>query len=113
MNYKDAVLLTTPSNEAIKIMQTAVRVDGDEFRPLLGERLEKVAKRTGLKGPLYQSGHGGVITAEELSWALRKRYITSDLYGDTVEYSNGVEELLKPKVRYIGTEKGRTTHIWY
>lgn len=65
----------------------------------------------GLLGPLYGVPHGAVYTAEELSWALRKGYLRSELYGDMYNRT-GTDEWLRPRVRYVITQKGRDTKRW-
>lgn len=68
----------------------------------------------GLKGPLYSTG-STVITAEELSWFLRRGYLRSELYGRTATVTLGnhsFEEFIAPKVRYSCTTKGYNTPKW-
>lgn len=66
-------------------------------------------KHTELKGPLYVL-NGGVYTADELAWLLKKGYVRSDLYGRRCEVT---DEYTRPKVRYIVTQKGRDSKRWF
>lgn len=110
--YIDTVLNKVPALIIIQAMEAAIK-KGDEIRPITGDKLKALQEQTKMNGPLYRVGASEFYaTAEELSWALRKGYVRSEFYGDTITYTH-TEEFLKPRIRYTATRKGIETKKWY
>lgn len=118
MNVRDTVLLKVPHNNVINAIQDAAK-KGALFNPITPKEREIIeVDGTRLLGPLYIGG-AVVITAEELSWALRKGYLRSELYGPVHTFlksagtGSDVDEWVRPRVRYVITQKGVTTKLWF
>lgn len=113
---EDTVLFKIPDPEVVLGVENSLKAE-EKIRPLDGWDLEVQHRITGLTGPLYVA-EGSIISAEELSWFLRKGYAKSVLVGDigTVPGSLWPTEqtgFLRPRVEYIITEFGKSCGRWY
>jgi hypothetical protein len=104
----DTVLLKVPNHTIIEFLEADFKKDVSMY-PLNDVPEKARPKGVNLTGPLYFL-NGGVYTAEELSWALRKGYVRSEFYGHRCHIT---DEFRKPQVRYNITQKGLATRRWY
>lgn len=79
---------------------------GMDMVPL--EDAREAPKYVDMKGPKYVL-NGGVYSADELAWLLKKGYVRSEFYGRT---DNITDEFVRPRVRYHVTQKGLDSRRW-
>lgn len=113
---EDTVLFKIPDAIVVLAVEETMK-GGVKIIPLNGITLTEMQESSGLTGPLYATDEG-VITAEELSWFLRKGYVKSVLVGEigNVAGSQWPSEqtgYLKPRVEYTITEFGKSCGRWY
>lgn len=107
---RDTVLFRVPHPAVIE----AVTIDCRDQRKDVNSTKSPNPLAPGLKGPLYSTG-STIVTAEELSWFLRRGYLRSELHGRTATVRVGdhsYEEFIQPKVRYTCTTRGFNTPKW-
>lgn len=105
--FNDTVLNTVPMAIVAQAMEEAFK-SGHVGTPGSGRY------NTTLQGPLYLVG-SEVLTADEISWGLRRGYIRSQFIGRTVTVGtkdHNFEEFVKPRIEYTITTKGRSTTRW-
>lgn len=112
----DTVLFRNPDLSVVMHVERDMKA-GEVLKPLEGEALEKRQQDTGMTGPLY-SGAFSTVSAEELSWFLRRGYVKSVLEGElspVMRDGEPTDQLWysKPRVVYSITKFGREAVRWY
>lgn len=106
--YRDSVDATfnkAPDFHVLQFLEQDFKA-GLDMKPI--EDVNDAPKYTEIKGPKYVL-NGGVYSADELAWLLKKGYVRSHFYGYTDPIT---DEFRRPRVRYSVTTKGLNAKRW-